>query len=70
MMIFMPFPQMTIIFYFIEKSMFSIDKSKDTECEKDIHINCRAILANLNHSDSNNKIRVCGFSHGRKQNDL
>ena len=66
----MPFPQVTTIFYFMEKSMFSIDKSKDTECEKDIHINCSAILANLNHNDTNNKIRVCGFSHGRKQNAL
>ena len=69
-MIFMLFPQMTTRFYYIEKSMFSIDKLKDTEFAKDIYINCRAILANLNHNDTNNKIRVCGFSHGRKQNDL
>ena len=43
-MIFMPFPQITTRFYNIEKSMFSIDKLKDTECAKDIYINGRAIM--------------------------
>ena len=69
-MIFMPFPQITTRFYNIEKSMFSIDKLKDTECAKDIYINGRVIIVNLNHNDTINKIRACGFSHGRKQNDL
>ena len=50
--------------------MFSIDKLKDNECAKDIYINGRVIMVNLNHNDTINKIRACGFSHGRKQNDL
>ena len=64
---FMPFPQMTARFYNIEKSMISIDKSNDTESAKDISINGRAIMVNLHHNDTINKIRARRFSHGCKQ---
>ena len=58
MIMFIPFPQITLRFHKIEKLMFSINKLNDTELAKDISINGRAIMVNFNDNDRNNKIRA------------